>query len=524
MKPSTISRLLAVSLAILVVCAAWPASSAAAPPVLGPIANMILAVGGCAPQFADQTISATDADGDEISFTWSGPSWMSVAWEPGVGTVTGNIHLSAPPPGTFGTFPASVTATAAGESDTKSFTIIIAAVNQTPVLSQPANMTVNAGATANQTITGLDPCGAPLTFTKVSGPAFMTVTTTDATTGSIDLAPGLADAGTFLATVRASNGSLSDDKSFMITVIGINRSPSADAGGPYSGATGVAITFSGSGSSDPDGDVLTYAWDFGDGGTGSDVTASHAYTEAGTYNVCLTVTDNGTPPRSDTKCTTATIGGTLPARVFRNRNNTLQLYTDGQTHCFQIEPIEGDFALDDVDPSSIVMKYGAIQVSALIGKTGIVGDTDRNGIQEFRACFSPAALRTLFAATPTGVSTVTVIVEGALTTGARFQGAITFAIQKDDNQGNVAVAPNPLNPAAKVTFATSKPGSVTVEMFDIGGHRVRSILERAFMGSGVHEVRIDGFGERGEKLASGIYLIRCVSPDGDFSKSVVILK
>jgi PKD repeat protein len=57
-------------------------------------------------------------------------------------------------------------------------------------------------------------------------------------------------------------------------------------------ASGLAVDFDGSGSSD-DGSVVSYVWDFGDGsaaGTGAKV--SHSYGQAGTYTVRLTVTDN----------------------------------------------------------------------------------------------------------------------------------------------------------------------------------------------------------------------------------------
>ncbi|MET0965599.1 MAG: PKD domain-containing protein [Nakamurella sp.] len=46
------------------------------------------------------------------------------------------------------------------------------------------------------------------------------------------------------------------------------------------------------GSSDPDGAVSSYAWNWGDGATGVGATASHRYATAGTYQVTLTVTDN----------------------------------------------------------------------------------------------------------------------------------------------------------------------------------------------------------------------------------------
>ena len=56
--------------------------------------------------------------------------------------------------------------------------------------------------------------------------------------------------------------------------------------------TGLSCTFDASGSDDPDGDIASYAWTFGDGGTGSGVSPGHTYGSAGTRTVELTVTDD----------------------------------------------------------------------------------------------------------------------------------------------------------------------------------------------------------------------------------------
>ena len=57
-------------------------------------------------------------------------------------------------------------------------------------------------------------------------------------------------------------------------------------------AQGEMISFDASGSYDPDGTIVAYLWDFGDGNAATDVTVDHAYSEAGTYTVTLTVTDD----------------------------------------------------------------------------------------------------------------------------------------------------------------------------------------------------------------------------------------
>lgn len=57
-------------------------------------------------------------------------------------------------------------------------------------------------------------------------------------------------------------------------------------------ASGQSASFDASASSDPDGNVAQYAWDFGDGDTGSGVSPQHTYAAPGTYTVKLRVTDD----------------------------------------------------------------------------------------------------------------------------------------------------------------------------------------------------------------------------------------
>jgi aqualysin 1 len=89
----------------------------------------------------------------------------------------------------------------------------------------------------------------------------------------------------------------------------LNLPPVADAGGPYAGDEGTAVAFDGTGSADPDGDDLGYAWNFGDGATGTGPTPSHTYLDNGEYTVTLTVSD-GSLTHSSTA--TAVIANVAP--------------------------------------------------------------------------------------------------------------------------------------------------------------------------------------------------------------------
>lgn len=92
---------------------------------------------------------------------------------------------------------------------------------------------------------------------------------------------------------------------------GANRAPTAVAqGSPLSGPAPLSVSFSSIGSQDPDGDVLSYSWDFGDG-TPVSVLANptHVYAASGQYTAVLTVNDG----RGGSAASSVRVGAGSPA-------------------------------------------------------------------------------------------------------------------------------------------------------------------------------------------------------------------
>ncbi len=96
-----------------------------------------------------------------------------------------------------------------------------------------------------------------------------------------------------ILTVTDTGGAAAADTSVIIpSNLGANQPPIAaiDAA-PHEGEAPLVVSLSASDSVDPDGDYLFYAWNFGDGTTGSGANTTHIYGNPGAYVITLTVTD-----------------------------------------------------------------------------------------------------------------------------------------------------------------------------------------------------------------------------------------
>ena len=78
----------------------------------------------------------------------------------------------------------------------------------------------------------------------------------------------------------------------IVSIVGGNQGPIANAGSDKVAYSLQKITFDGSGSYDPDGMIKNYSWSFGDNSKAYGKVVSHTYLDDGNYTVTLTVTDD----------------------------------------------------------------------------------------------------------------------------------------------------------------------------------------------------------------------------------------
>jgi len=108
--------------------------------------------------------------------------------------------------------------------------------------------------------------------------------------------------------------------------------------------TGTTISFDASDSFDPDGTIVSYFWDFGDGTNKTGVTVGRSYSDDGTYTVTLIVTDD------DGEATAATATKTILNRI------PLASFTQSATVVSTGQVVHFD-ASGSSDPDGFIVSY-----------------------------------------------------------------------------------------------------------------------------------------------------------------------
>ena len=233
-----------------------------------------------------------------------------------------------------------------------------------------------------------------------------------------------------------------------------NQPPTAVANVPTSGNVNETITFDGSGSSDPDGQITGYAWNFGDGGTFNQAVATHSYTQPNTYTWSLTVTDNqGATNQTSGQITIA--------------NNTTSRLT--------------------VTPNTGTVAAGTSQ--------HITATYDATGVPE---------------GTYTGQINITTN-GGNITIPVQVLVSSTVGISSDELQpGTFALLqnyPNPFNPTTTIRYQLGSATPVTLKIYNMVGQEIKTLIQER-QTAGIYEVNWDGTNAKNQAVSSGAYVYR----------------
>lgn len=124
--------------------------------------------------------------------------------------------------------------------------------------------------------------------------------------------------------------------------------PLALATGPAAPiAEGGEASFSAAGSVDPNGSIVSYAWDFGDGGSGTGATATHVYAQDGTFSARLTITDND--GLTDSVVVPVTVVNVVPV---------VSAVPDGGVNVGEAYTVSGTFTDPGADAWTVTVDWG----------------------------------------------------------------------------------------------------------------------------------------------------------------------
>ncbi|MGB0748985.1 MAG: PKD domain-containing protein, partial [Magnetospiraceae bacterium] len=253
------------------------------------------AVAEGAPVQLDGT-GSVDADGDTLTYQWS------ILEQPNASHNLLVNETTATPTFTidhFGTYVFQL-AVDDGVNDLALDTVVVTTVDARPIAEAGQERAAVRGETV--TLDGsasVDPDGGAIAYRwdLIGAPEGTTATLTDAETANPTLIPDLV--GTYVVQLIVNDGDYDSPPATVVITVE-NQMPLADAGPDAAVYVGDTAFLDGSGSSDPDGDALTYAWVLSATPTGSSATPSGLDTATpsiipdirGDYVFDLTVTDS----------------------------------------------------------------------------------------------------------------------------------------------------------------------------------------------------------------------------------------
>lgn len=239
---------------------------------------------------ADFTMA--DADSDAMTAEKvAGESWGTVS-QPNATTGRWTFDTTGVTPGVYTTFQYRAVDAYSGASTTRAVQVTITAANQNPVLSNPGNKSyLNESGDQTFQLSATDPDGDPITYSKQTGPTWVTVSTS----GLVTVKTNQSTRGVHAVTFRAAdNHGGTDDESITVTIT--NNAPVLTNPGNQQYTTNSGDKTLDLSATDADGDTKTYsktagaAWGTVNSSNGR-ITFAIGSTVAGTYSFTFQVSD-----------------------------------------------------------------------------------------------------------------------------------------------------------------------------------------------------------------------------------------
>ena len=285
-------------------------------------------------------------EGQTATFTVAatGTEPLGYQWQKDGTEIAGAIQLSyTTPPATQADDGSSYrcVVTNPGGSDTSNAAVLTVVDGTPPNITQLRTRTVTASSATVTWRTNED-SDSQVFYRAAGNPTYQQTPVDPAlvTNHSMSL-EGLQGGTSYEYHVRSAdslgNASISSPDGTFTTTSGTNDPPTASfTADPTSGEVPVTVALDASASSDADGSIDSWSWDFGDGATATGPTASHEYTVAGNYTVTLTVSDNDGALDSATDAITVTESLQVPVITAEPDDVTV---TEGMTPTFTVQAV-----------------------------------------------------------------------------------------------------------------------------------------------------------------------------------------
>ncbi|WP_029917607.1 putative Ig domain-containing protein [Pelobacter seleniigenes] len=256
------------------------------------------------------TVSASDVDGDSLSYSVSGlpvganfnSSTRAFSWTPGFGAA--------------GDYAVTFTVNDGSATDSETVTITVNNVNQAPVLNSIGGKMVAEGSLLTFKVSASDADGDSLSYSASGLPVGASF---NSSTQTFSWTPDYTAAGSYAVTFAVADGQIVDSETVTIVVNNVNQAPVLGSIGSKIVAEGSLLAFSIS-ASDADGDSLSYtASGLPSGASFNSSTRTFSwtpnYTSAGSYTVIFGVNDGSA---TDNETVTITVSNVNQAPVLNS--------------------------------------------------------------------------------------------------------------------------------------------------------------------------------------------------------------